>query len=46
MEKIMLDLMFDLPELEDIDEVTINRAAVEGRAKPKIRKSRKRKSAA
>ena len=46
MEKIMLDLMFDLPELDDIEEVTINRAAVEGRASPKVRKSRKRKSAA
>jgi ATP-dependent Clp protease ATP-binding subunit ClpX len=46
MEKIMLDLMFELPELDDIEEVTINRAAVEGRSSPKIRKSRKRKSAA
>ena len=46
MEKIMLDLMFELPELDDIEEVTINRAAVEGRAGPKVRKSRKRKSAA
>ena len=46
MEQILLDMMFDLPELEDIEEVTINRAAVEGKAKPKTRKSRKRKSAA
>jgi len=46
MENIMLDLMFELPEIEDIEEVTINCAAVEGKSKPKVRKSRKRKSAA
>ena len=46
MENIMLDLMFELPDIEDIEEVTINCAAVEGKSKPKVRKSRKRKSAA
>ena len=46
MEKAMLDIMYKLPDLQDVTEVTINRATVEGRAKPKVRKTRKSKSAA
>jgi ATP-dependent Clp protease ATP-binding subunit ClpX len=46
MEQIMLDLMFEIPDQDDIEEVNINRAAVEGKSKPKIRKRRKSKSAA
>jgi ATP-dependent Clp protease ATP-binding subunit ClpX len=46
MEQITLDLMFDLPDQDDIEEVTINRSVVEGKSKPKIRKRRKDKSAA
>ncbi|MEM1060401.1 MAG: ATP-dependent Clp protease ATP-binding subunit ClpX [Verrucomicrobiota bacterium] len=34
MEKIMLDLMYELPSRTDVAEVTINRAAVEGRKPP------------
>ena len=46
MEQITLDLMFDLPDQDDTEEVTINRSVVEGKSKPKIRKRRKDKSAA
>ncbi|PWR24114.1 ATP-dependent Clp protease ATP-binding subunit ClpX [Zavarzinia compransoris] len=34
MESILLDTMFDLPGLADVDEVVINAEVVEGRAKP------------
>ena len=34
MEAILLDPMFDLPALEGVSEITINREVVEGRAKP------------
>lgn len=37
MEKLMLDILFDLPNRENVSNVTINRAVVEGRAKPKIK---------
>ncbi len=37
MERIMLDVMFDLPESKDIAEVVINRAVVEGRGKPRLK---------
>jgi ATP-dependent protease Clp ATPase subunit len=46
MEQIMLDLMFELPDHDTIEEVTINRSVVEGKSKPKTRKRRKNKSAA
>lgn len=36
MERIMLDVMYDLPQIENVAKVTINRAAVEGRGKPKV----------
>ena len=38
LERIMLDVMYDLPSREDIADVTINRAVVEGRKMPLIRK--------
>src|SRR5438132_5213108 len=38
LERIMLDIMYDVPSREDIAEVTINRAVVEGRKLPLIRK--------
>ena len=38
LERIMLDVMYDLPSREDIADVTINRAVVEGRRGPLIRK--------
>ena len=34
MEAILLDTMFDLPSLEDIEEVMISRQVVEGTARP------------
>ncbi|HLI14089.1 MAG TPA: ATP-dependent Clp protease ATP-binding subunit ClpX [Alphaproteobacteria bacterium] len=34
MEGILLDTMFDLPSLDGVEEVVINREVVEGRAKP------------
>ena len=36
MEGLMLDVTYRLPELEGVECITIGRAAVEGRAKPKI----------
>ena len=37
-EKIMLDVMFEIPSREDIESVTINRAAVEGTKAPVMKK--------
>jgi len=37
MEKIMLEVMYDIPSREDVAEVTINRAVVEGRKPPLLR---------
>jgi ATP-dependent Clp protease ATP-binding subunit ClpX len=38
LERIMLDVMFDAPGREDIADITINRAVVEGKRTPLIRK--------
>ena len=38
LEKLMLDTMYDLPSREDIADVTINRAVVEGRRAPMLRR--------
>jgi len=38
LEKIMLEVMYDLPQRDDIVEVVIDRAVVEGRKKPSLRK--------
>lgn len=38
LEKLMMDLMYDIPSRDDIAEVTINRAVVEGTRDPLIRK--------
>ena len=38
LEKLMLDLMYELPGKKDIDKITINRAVVEGKKSPTIRK--------
>ncbi|MDZ4742284.1 MAG: ATP-dependent Clp protease ATP-binding subunit ClpX, partial [Verrucomicrobiota bacterium] len=37
-ERMMLDLMYEIPSREDVAEVTINRAVVEGKKLPIIRK--------
>lgn len=41
MERLMLDLMYDLPHRTDIGEVIINRAVVEGRKKPTMKRINK-----
>jgi ATP-dependent Clp protease ATP-binding subunit ClpX len=45
MEKIMLDVMFDVPSREDIAEVTINRSVVEGRKPPLLRRKQEKDAA-
>ena len=34
LESILLDSMYDLPGLESVEEIVINKEVVEGRAKP------------
>ena len=36
LEKLMLDVMYDLPQRDDIVEVIIDQAVVEGRKKPQL----------
>ena len=38
LEKIMLEVMYDLPHREDVTEVVIDQAVVEGRRKPQLKK--------
>jgi ATP-dependent Clp protease ATP-binding subunit ClpX len=45
LERIMLDIMYDVPSREDIAEVTINRAVVEGKKLPLIRKKQDKSAA-
>jgi ATP-dependent Clp protease ATP-binding subunit ClpX len=45
LEKLMLDLMYDLPSREDILEVTINRAPVDGKKSPLIRRKQDKEAA-
>jgi ATP-dependent Clp protease ATP-binding subunit ClpX len=45
LEKIMLDLMYDLPSREDIVEVTINRAVIDGKKSPLIRRKQDKEAA-
>lgn len=45
MERIMLDVMYELPQNQNVVEVTIQRPTVEGRAKPKLKFGEKGKSA-
>ncbi len=45
LERIMLDLMYELPSREDIAEVTLNRATVEGRKAPIIRRKQDKDAA-
>ncbi|MBC9868279.1 MAG: ATP-dependent Clp protease ATP-binding subunit ClpX [Opitutae bacterium] len=37
MEKIMLDIMYDLPQQKNVKEILVTRAVVEGKHEPKIR---------
>ena len=45
LERIMLDIMFDIPGRDDIAEVTVNRAVVEGKRAPLIRKKQDKDAA-
>jgi ATP-dependent Clp protease ATP-binding subunit ClpX len=45
MERIMLDVMYELPQAENVEEVVINRATVEGRSKPKMKHGSPKKTA-
>ncbi|MDQ5977880.1 MAG: ATP-dependent Clp protease ATP-binding subunit ClpX, partial [Verrucomicrobiota bacterium] len=38
LEKIMLEVMYDLPARDDISEVIIDQAVVEGRKKPQLKR--------
>jgi ATP-dependent Clp protease ATP-binding subunit ClpX len=39
MENLMLEVMYELPQREDVTEVVIDAAVVAGRRKPTLRKS-------
>ena len=45
LERIMLDLMYEVPSRDDIADVTINRAAVEGKKPPLIRRKQDKDAA-
>ena len=45
LERVMLDIMYDVPSREDIAEVTINRAVVEGKKVPLVRKKQDKDAA-
>lgn len=41
----MLDLMYEIPSRDDVAEVTLNRACVEGKADPIIRRKQSKNAA-
>jgi len=45
-ERMMLDIMYDIPSRDDVESVTINRAVVKGERAPLIRKRRSDQNAA
>jgi ATP-dependent Clp protease ATP-binding subunit ClpX len=45
LERIMLDVMYDSPGRDDIAEITVNRAVVEGKRSPIIRKKQEKDAA-
>jgi ATP-dependent Clp protease ATP-binding subunit ClpX len=45
LERIMLDIMYDIPSREDIADITVNRAVVEGKKTPIIRKKQDKDAA-
>ncbi len=45
MEGIMLDIMYELPTMKDVEEVTITAAVVDGSAKPKVKRKSKKDAA-
>jgi ATP-dependent Clp protease ATP-binding subunit ClpX len=42
LEKLMLEVMYDLPQRDDVSEVVIDQAVVEGRKRPTLKKSGRR----
>jgi ATP-dependent Clp protease ATP-binding subunit ClpX len=44
-ERIMLDVMFDCPSRDDISEVTLNRAVIEGKKAPILRRKQEKDAA-
>ncbi|MFU8848659.1 MAG: ATP-dependent Clp protease ATP-binding subunit ClpX [Opitutales bacterium] len=46
MERIMLDVMYELPQAKDVARVVINRAVVEGRGKPKLQLGKSKEDSA
>jgi ATP-dependent Clp protease ATP-binding subunit ClpX len=45
LERIMLDLMYELPSRDDVADVTVNRAVVEGKKSPLIRRKQDKDAA-
>jgi len=45
LEKVMLEVMYDIPSREDIADVTLNRAVIEGKRTPIIRKKQDKDAA-
>ncbi|MEK0444819.1 MAG: ATP-dependent Clp protease ATP-binding subunit ClpX [Verrucomicrobiota bacterium] len=45
LERIMLDVMYDIPSREDVSEVTVNRGVVEGKRGPTIRRKQDKDAA-
>ena len=45
LERIMLDIMYDVPSRDDIADVTVNRAVVEGKKSPLIRRKQDKDAA-
>lgn len=44
-EKIMLDIMYEVSSREDVADITVNRAVVEGKNPPLIRKKQDKDAA-
>ncbi len=45
LERVMLDVMYDIPSREDVADVTVNRAVIEGKRAPLIRKKQDKDAA-
>jgi ATP-dependent Clp protease ATP-binding subunit ClpX len=45
LERIMLDVMYDVPSRDDVADVTVNRAVVEGKRAPLIRRKQDKDAA-
>ena len=45
LERIMLEVMYDIPSRDDVAEVTINRGVVEGKRQPTVRRKQDKDAA-